>query len=251
MDGFTNRHLILTLAWYNAMPRLMKYLLIGSASVLCLGIAGLLVLSVSSRAAVQRAVDLATDPLAPRAGFELMQIPSFAGKTQEDKPVSETIFDGRVTVLSFIFTHCPLACPAMTSTVKGVADELKADSVRFVTISLDPGNDTPARLKEWGENYKADFARWTFINAGPGVHKHILRDVFQEHLELDPSFQIPLDGDKTMDNIVHPTVIYLIGPDRKVIDRFASKRAEEVSSLVQRARMAATSLGSKPAKPLR
>ena len=229
----------------------MKYLLISSGSVLCLGIAALVAIAVSPRAAVQRAVDAATDPLTPRAGFEEMKVPAFAGRTQDDKPVDETIFDGRVTVLSFIFTHCPLACPVMTSTVKGVADELKADSVQFVTISLDPGNDTPARLKEWGENYKADFARWTFINAGPGVHKHILQNVFQEHLELDPSFQIPLDGDKTMDNIVHPTAIYLIGPDRRIIDRFASKRAEEVASLVQRARLAATSLANATAKSRR
>ena len=230
------------------MPRIMKYLLIGSASVLCLGIAALLALSASSRSAVQRVVDAATDPLTPRQGFEEMQIPAFSGRTQDDKAADESIFDGHVTVLSFIFTHCPLACPAMTSTVKGIADELKSESVRFVTISLDPANDTPARLKEWGENYKADFARWTFINAGPGVHKHILQDVFKEHLEPDPAFQIAIDGGKTMDNIVHPTAIYLIGPDRKIIDRFASKRAEEVSSLIQRARMAATSLSSKTAK---
>ncbi len=231
-----------------AMPKFMKYVLVGSATVLCLGLAALVAIAVSPRAAVQRVVDAATDPLTPRAGFEGMEIPPFAGRTQEDEPVDQTIFDGQVTVLSFIFTHCPLACPAMTSTVKGIADELKGDSVRFVTISLDPGNDTPARLKQWGENYKADFARWTFINAGPGVHKHILQNVFQEHLELDPSFQITLDGDKTMDNIVHPTAIYLIGPDRKIIDRFASKRAEEVGALVKRAHLAAASLAKKSAR---
>jgi cytochrome oxidase Cu insertion factor (SCO1/SenC/PrrC family) len=230
------------------MPRSLRILAIFSATLLICGVAALAYIQITVRGSREHLRATAVDPLTPREMYQGVVIPPFAGRTQANAPVDQSIFDGKITVLSFIFTHCPLACPAITAQVKQMTDELKNTSTQFVSISLDPANDTPAALTKWGESFQSDFSRWTFINGGPGTHERILVDTFKEHLALDDSMPVKLDDGTTMPNIVHPLYIYLIGPDRNVIDRFSTKRPEEMSALVARANLAAVTLASRQAK---
>lgn len=64
--------------------------------------------------------------------------------------------DGPVMV-NFIFTTCSTICPAMTATFSQVQSKLdpKAEPVKMVSISIDPENDTPAKLKEYARKYNA------------------------------------------------------------------------------------------------
>lgn len=48
---------------------------------------------------------------------------------------------------------------ALEKTQSGLGDKFKA-----LTIGLDPENDTPARMKAFGENLGADFKKWTFAS---------------------------------------------------------------------------------------
>lgn len=60
-------------------------------------------------------------------------------------------------MLNFIFTSCNAICPVMSATFHNVQEALgkERDRVRMVSISIDPENDTPARLKEYAERYYA------------------------------------------------------------------------------------------------
>lgn len=222
------------------MPRAIRVLMTVAATVLICGAFALVYLS-NFNSKPKAVASPAVSPLTPRVEMAGMVIPAFTGISQDEQPVSQRVLDGQVTVLSFIFTHCPLACPAMTFAVQGLSDQLKDTSVRFLTISLDPAHDTPALLKKWGKSYDADFTRWTFVNAGPGTHEQILQGVLQEHLAADASMQIKLADGSTMDNIVHPVFVYLVGPNRQVLDRFSTKRPEDLERLVARATLAAAS----------
>ncbi len=65
---------------------------------------------------------------------------------------------GRTPImLNFIFTSCTAICPVMSATFRNVQDSLgkEIEKVRMVSISIDPENDTPARLKEYAEKYHA------------------------------------------------------------------------------------------------
>lgn len=63
----------------------------------------------------------------------------------------------RPTVISFIFTRCPMPemCPLMTLKFADLQERLDAAgleaSVRLLLVTIDPGYDTPARLKAYGE----------------------------------------------------------------------------------------------------
>lgn len=67
-------------------------------------------------------------------------------------------------MLNFIFTSCTAICPVMTATFHDVQKMLgeESDRVRMVSISIDPENDTPARLKEYADKFQAA-PRWRML----------------------------------------------------------------------------------------
>ncbi len=66
------------------------------------------------------------------------------------------IDDGRPVVLNFIFTSCTTICPVMSSTLAGLQARLgKSAHVHLVSVSIDPEQDTPARLVEYAHRYHA------------------------------------------------------------------------------------------------
>ena len=67
-------------------------------------------------------------------------------------------------MLNFIFTTCTTICPVMTSTFHQVQEKLGKNrkNVRMVSISIDPENDTPKKLKAYASKNMAD-GQWTFL----------------------------------------------------------------------------------------
>jgi cytochrome oxidase Cu insertion factor (SCO1/SenC/PrrC family) len=82
------------------------------------------------------------------------------------------ITQGRVTVMSFIYTRCAMAkaCPMATGVLidlhrQSTKDTALADGMRLVSMSFDPENDTPQRMAMFANlagNHKSA-ADWRFI----------------------------------------------------------------------------------------
>ena len=72
-------------------------------------------------------------------------------------------YDGPV-LLQFIFTTCPTVCPVMSGTFSAAQERLGADlaRVRMISISIDPEQDTPERLREYARRFKAG-RQWLFL----------------------------------------------------------------------------------------
>ena len=85
---------------------------------------------------------------------------------ENGKTVSmQELTDGHSPVmLNFIFTTCTTICPVMTSTFHQVQEKLGKNrkDLRMVSISIDPENDTPKKLKEYAAKNMAG-AQWTFL----------------------------------------------------------------------------------------
>jgi protein SCO1/2 len=71
--------------------------------------------------------------------------------------------DGRPVLLDFIYTTCTTICPVMSQTFAEVQKRLGTDAakVKMVSVSIDPEEDTPARLTEYAKRYQAG-PQWTF-----------------------------------------------------------------------------------------
>lgn len=96
------------------------------------------------------------------------KVDDFALITQDKKSFESEQFKGHISVVNFIFTSCPSVCPILTKQMKRLEEKTKEQKgkVFLYSISVDPGTDTPERLKAYGQKYGADFSRWTFLT-GP------------------------------------------------------------------------------------
>jgi protein SCO1/2 len=65
--------------------------------------------------------------------------------------------DGRPVILNFIFTSCGSICPLMSQVFGQVQRRLGPESskVHLISISTDPEQDTPARLREYARGFDA------------------------------------------------------------------------------------------------
>lgn len=72
-------------------------------------------------------------------------------------PLREVLGGNEPVMLNFIFTSCTAICPVMSSTFRQVQEQLgeERSKVRMVSISIDPENDTPERLREYAAKYGA------------------------------------------------------------------------------------------------
>jgi protein SCO1 len=65
--------------------------------------------------------------------------------------------DGKPVVLAFIYTSCTTVCPLTSQTLATLQDKLGAarDRIHILSISIDPEQDTPARLREYARSFHA------------------------------------------------------------------------------------------------
>jgi len=93
--------------------------------------------------------------------------------------------DGYVTLLYFGYTSCPDVCPLLTTRMSGVRTQLAPvrSSVRFVSFSVDPGNDRPDVLKQYVQKHGADQPDWSFLTGPVDEMKQVVIDGFKQTLE--------------------------------------------------------------------
>jgi protein SCO1/2 len=108
------------------------------------------------------AVSCGADALPARPG------PEWTLTNQQNQPFGSANLKGKVSLVTFVYTHCPTVCPLLTAQMKQLQDELKqdratAERVTFVSITVDPQRDTPARLKEYAAQMGVDFATWSWV----------------------------------------------------------------------------------------
>ncbi len=98
----------------------------------------------------------------------LGQIAGFTLTNQDDRVTTLADLTNHVWVADIIFTRCAGPCPRLTRQMKSLQDRLPAgSSARLVTLTTDPGFDSPAILKRYGEHAGADFNRWIFLTGTP------------------------------------------------------------------------------------
>ena len=112
----------------------------------------------------------------PAAGsYELPAVKRVAGFVLRDstgRPVStERITAGKVAVVSFIYTACPerLGCPLASRALHDLQGRLKEEGlsrdVALLSVSFDPGRDSPGQLAKYARIYGADPTLWRFMTA--------------------------------------------------------------------------------------
>jgi len=99
-------------------------------------------------------------------------VPDVALVDQNDQRKSFNDWRGSLTLITFIYTRCPLPdfCPLMDQNFAALQraaakDPTLTGHVKLLSISFDPEFDTPAVLAAHAARLKADPAVWTFATA--------------------------------------------------------------------------------------
>ncbi|MBR0975131.1 MULTISPECIES: SCO family protein [Bradyrhizobium] len=94
-------------------------------------------------------------------------IPNVPVVTQDGRTLLfyDDVMKGRISIISFIYTSCRDICPVVTARLSQLEDNLGDSAGRdyfFVSISIDPLNDTPDKLKEYSKAFGIG-SRWLFL----------------------------------------------------------------------------------------
>jgi cytochrome oxidase Cu insertion factor (SCO1/SenC/PrrC family) len=127
---------------------------------------------------------------------------------QNGKAVSDADFRGRYMLIYFGYSFCPDVCPTTLSVIAQALDKLGGESRRVtpVFITIDPERDTPQVLGDYMKAFGPNFVGLTGSAAA-------IKDAEKKYRVY--AVKKPLEkGGYGMD---HSSVMYLMGPDGKMI----------------------------------
>ena len=87
------------------------------------------------------------------------QINDFTLTNQSAKPMHLTDLKGKLTLITFGYTHCPDVCPITLARFRQIKTDLdqSAAQVNFVFVSVDGRRDTPKRLMDYLKQFDPAF----------------------------------------------------------------------------------------------
>jgi len=96
-------------------------------------------------------------------------IDDFSFINQDNEIINKDSLTGSIYVANFFFTSCPSICPTMTRNMSYLQDKLSVfPNIRFLSHTVDPGNDTPERLRNYvslmqQKNININLSNWDFV----------------------------------------------------------------------------------------
>ncbi|MCS6858415.1 MAG: SCO family protein [Sandaracinaceae bacterium] len=113
----------------------------------------------------------------------LFQVEAFQLIDQDGQPFHSASLFGKVWVASFLFTSCADVCPLLAAQLSNLRKRMSAhrDRFRVVSITVDPQNDQPARLREFAERFGWD-PSWILLTGPPAEVERVLTKAFFQPL---------------------------------------------------------------------
>ncbi|WJH32233.1 SCO family protein [Paenibacillus sp. CC-CFT747] len=141
-------------------------------------------------------------PMGPATDFKLTNL--------QGQSTGLSDYDGKVRLVYFFWSTCPDVCSPTTYVLSQVQEKLKekkafGNKAEILSVSFDPDRDTPERLKEFSQTFKADPAGWQFLRGGK-----------QETRDLAKQYGVSVIEEKD-GSLTHTNAIFIV--DKKGIKR--------------------------------
>jgi protein SCO1/2 len=145
------------------------------------------------------------------------EVPDFTLLNQSDRKIDLKRYRGKVLLITFIYTRCPLAdyCPRMSRNFAQIDQQLATDpkfykDTHLLSVSFDPTYDTPKVLKSYGGAYTGKYSKETFD------HWEFAAPSEKELPKMEQYFDFGVTpGEKG--TLQHSLATVVIGKDGKVI----------------------------------
>ena len=130
------------------------------------------------------------------------------------KQVTDADFRGRYMLIYFGYSYCPDVCPTTLAVMAQALEKLGGKSQRIVPIliTIDPERDTPKVLAEYVKAFGPSFVGLTGSEAAIKDAEKKYR-VYAVKKPLDPS-----KGSGGNYGVDHSSVLYLMGPDGRLVN---------------------------------
>ena len=103
--------------------------------------------------------------------------------------------DGRLLVINFSYTLCNSICPVGNAVMAELDGMLPPDdSVRLLSITIDPRRDTPAMMRKAADTFGAS-ARWLWLTGAPGEIDRLLAAFDADFADIELHDPVFLVGD--------------------------------------------------------
>ena len=96
-------------------------------------------------------------------------VPPFTLTDERGHVFTEEALRGHPTIVDFVFTRCDTICPVVSARMARMQDKLldrRAESVKLLSITVDPAHDTPEKLADYALKFGARPDKWRFVT-GP------------------------------------------------------------------------------------
>jgi protein SCO1 len=100
------------------------------------------------------------------------KVPDFTLTNQMGEQVSYRDLKGKIVVVDFFFTRCPVVCPKMTQHMKRLQETVKTNSragnrepdfIHFLSITVDPKHDSVQQLKRYADRFQINPQNWWLL----------------------------------------------------------------------------------------
>ena len=130
------------------------------------------------------------------------------------KTVTDADFRGRYMLIYFGYSFCPDVCPTTLAVMAQALEKLggKAQRIVPILITIDPERDTPQVLNDYVKAFGPSFVGLTGSEAA-------IKDVEKKYRVY--AVKKPLDSSKGGEGnygVDHSSVLYLMGPDGKLVN---------------------------------
>jgi len=153
-------------------------------------------------------------------------LPPFQLTDSYGRAVTQADLAGRVAVINFIYTRCPLpdVCPRLSANFAALQRRFRerlGTEVVLLSVTVDPEYDTPAVLAEYARRWSADPRGWLFLTGNPAPLARAIGELYWAD-----------EG-----TIGHNSMTSIIGRDGRLaaVVEGAGFRPDQLAHLVERA----------------
>lgn len=137
----------------------------------------------------------------------LFSVPDFTLTNQFGQPFGLSQLRGQVWVANIIFTKCGGPCPRLSARMAELQTALpRGSGVKLVTLTTDPGHDTPSVLNAYSRRFQAQPDRWQFLTGT----KQQIAEVAVRGLKMTALEKEAAQMESATDLFIHSTILVVV-----------------------------------------
>ena len=130
----------------------------------------------------------------------------------------------KIVVANFFFTHCPVICPKMTSSLKKVNTIFENDQTVLInSFSVDPERDSAAQLKKYAGHFVINTRNWDLLTGDK-------REIYK--LARNSFMVVVTDGDGGPEDFIHSEKLVLIDKQKRIRGYYDGTSNKETEQLI-------------------